>query len=185
MIPDHPEQARRRLASLALTPAERRWQLPFPLGVFGTLRAGFGNHHLLQPDRAAGRRRAFLPHFRARELGLHFHPGASAPFEIYFYQPADWRAVIGPVDQLEDFAPPGSETAEFHRTLAWLALLPDGFEHPAFTVPLEEERDLHIAPSAWAEHERVPCWIYSNIRANRRAAALADAPIIWDNVVRR
>src|SRR5437899_1624417 len=106
MAVDYLEESRRLLEALAATPPAQRWQLPFPLAVFGTLRAGFRNHALMQLGRIIGKRLAFLPHFRARQIDLVCHPGGSAPFEIYFYAHEDWTAVIDPVDRLEGFVPP-------------------------------------------------------------------------------
>ena len=185
MMPaDYLDQARRLLASLDATPPAQRWQMPFPMAVFGTLRAGFRNHHLMQLGRIAARQLAFLPHFRACQIDLVFHAGASAPFEIYFYEPADWQAVIDPVERLEGFSPHGPRTGSYHRSLAWLSLLPDEFQHAAYApAMLEAERDLELKPASWPQYDRVPCWIYSSIAQNERAREMPDSPIIWDGVV--
>src|SRR5262245_24135553 len=114
MSSDYLEQAHRLLALLPGTPAAQRWSIPFPMAVFGTLRAGFRNHHLMQLGRAASVKRAFLPHFRARQIDLVFSPNSSAPFEIYFYEPAEWEAVISPVDDLEGFVAQGNGTGSYH-----------------------------------------------------------------------
>src|SRR5262249_27294325 len=137
--------ARELLAKLATTPAAARWHLPFPMGVFGTLRAGFRNHHLMQLGDITERRPAFLPHFKARQIDLIFHPGASAPFEIFGYAPDQWPLMIDAVDRLEGFAPAGPSTGSYQRTLAWLTLLPPDFAHPAYAAELlDAERDLGL-----------------------------------------
>lgn len=185
MMPiDHIEHARLLLESLPGTPPVERWSMPFPMAVFGTLRAGFCNHHLMQLGRIAARRLAFLPHFRARQIDLVYHLGASAPFEIYFYEPTEWQMIIEPIERLEGFAPTGPRTGSYHRTLAWLSLLPDDFRHPAYELAmLEWERDLEIPPATWSEHPRVPCWIYSSLAQNQRAREQPESPLIWDEVV--
>lgn len=183
---NHLEDARRLHERLAGTPPRERWELPFPLAVFGTLRAGFRNHALMQLGPVAACRRAFLPHFRARQIDLICHPRASAPFEVYCYDPAAWAAVIDPVDRLEGFAAPGSPAASYHRSLAWLYLLPAEFTHPMFGPDmLEGERDLGLDPASWPTYERLPCWIYSSVRQNTHALSRPDSPIIWDGIVYR
>ena len=160
----------------------QRWRQPLPLAVFGTLRAGQRNHHLMQATPIVATRRAFLPHFRAEGIELYFHADGSAPFEIFWYDPAGWEEVLGPVEALEEFQP-GIVTNGYHRSLAWLSLLPADFDHPAFACELELSRDLGLAPAAWAGFERVPCWIYSNLAQNRLAQQHGAAPLIWDGVV--
>lgn len=185
-VVNHVERAHRLLASLHETPPAQRWMIPFPMAVFGTLRAGFRNHHLMQLGRIADRKLAFLPHFRARQIDLVFHSGASAPFEVFFYEPADWQMMIEPVERLEGFAPTGPRTGSYHRTLAWLSLLSDDFRHPAYEpAMLEAERDLAIPAATWSEYDRVPCWIYSALAQNQRASERPDSPLIWDDVVYR
>lgn len=173
--------ARTLLTALPNTPTAARWNLPFPLAVFGTLRRGFANHHLMQRGRIQAERRALLPHFVARDLELFFHAGASAPCEVFFYAPDQWQRVIGPVDELEEFVPGQVQAIGYHRTLAWLRLVPDGFRHPLFeTTELAHERNLAIQRSQWEEYEQVPCWVYANVRANQQAGTMIDSPIIWD-----
>jgi hypothetical protein len=171
----------RRLSSwLAATAAEKVWRLPFPMGVFGTLRAGCRNHALMRAQPIAKQQRAFLPQFAAREIGLHFRPGASAPFEIYGYAADAWHALIPAVDELEEFRPGHIDPTVYHRTLAWLYLLPEPFDHPMYDLAmLPHERDLQIDVQG-SNYDRLPCWIYSGIEQNRLAATRADSPIIWD-----
>jgi gamma-glutamylcyclotransferase (GGCT)/AIG2-like uncharacterized protein YtfP len=177
-------QARLLLGTLVDTPPEQRWQLPFPVAVFGTLRRGFANHSRMRADPGSGRC-AFLPHFLARQLALSWQRGASAPFEAYTYEAEEWSKVIRDLDELEDFRPGHDHPSDYHRTLAWLYLLPVDFQHLAYSLPLAQERNLQIDERSWASYERVPCWIYSNLVENRRAASWEDSPLIWDGVVYR
>src|SRR5436189_6451065 len=112
---DYGQQARKLLAGLATTPAEQRWDLPFPMGVFGTLRAGCRNHRLMRRIRVLAERLAFLPNFIARDIGLIYRQGSCAPFEIYFYDSGEWDKMIRPLDRLEDFQPGRSESAGYQR----------------------------------------------------------------------
>jgi len=180
------EATRRLYAGFAPTPPDDRWRMPLPLAVFGTLRAGFRNHALMQLGPVAECHRAFLPHFRARQIDLYCHPGASAPFEIYCYEPDTWATVIDPVDRLEGFVAPGSPAASYHRSLAWLYLLPEGFAHAMFAPDmLERDRDLGLDPTTWPTYERLPCWIYSSVQQNELARPLPDSPVIWDGIIYR
>ena len=175
--------ARTLYSALPNTPSAARWSLPFPLAVFGTLRRCFANHHLMQLGRIQAHRYAFLPHFWARDLELIFHAGASTPCEVFFYAPDQWQRVIGPVDELEAFVPGQVQASGYHRTLAWLRLLPDSFCHPLFeATELAHERNLAIERSHWEEYEQVPCWVYANVRANQQAREMIDTPVIWDGL---
>jgi len=169
-------------ARWADTPPLLRWQLPLPLAVFGTLRAGQCNHHLLRSAPIRATYRAFLPHFRAEGIELYFHAHTCAPFEVYCYDAVGWEQVLGPVEALEEFRP-GEITTGYHRTLAWLHRLPADFDHPAFAVALEQPRDLALPPAFWRGCERSACWIYSSLAQNRLARAHGDGPLIWDGVV--
>jgi gamma-glutamylcyclotransferase (GGCT)/AIG2-like uncharacterized protein YtfP len=175
------ERAQLLLSTLPATPPAARWDFPFPLAVFGTLRDGMENNHLMHLGRIQAHHRAFLPHFVACDIELRYRRGATAPFEIFVYESDEWHKIIGPVDRLEDFSPDVSLEHGYHRTLAWLRLLPADYDHPAYTgAMLRGERDLGIDPATWVMYERVPCWIYANLAQNRRGSHEADCPIIWD-----
>ena len=167
------------------------WFMPFPMGVFGTLRKGWGNDPLMHRGKVAAWTRAFLPHFTASGLTIHCTEGGSAPFEIYFYNKAEWDKMIPSVDRLEGFHPqylderrPG-EWADYgyHRTLVWLSLLPEEFaEHPPYMGRGRGswgERNLEIGTATWKDYDRVPCWVYSNGKANREVKKLEGNPLIW------
>jgi len=178
------EYAHSLLGQLELTPALERWSLPFPLAVYGTLRQGFRNHHLMQRGPITHHCRAFLPHFFARDIELFFRQESTCPFEIFVYEPAAWRAVMPPIEQLEEFIPGRIMEGGYHRTLAWLSVLPDDYQHPAFSSELPAERDLRIETEQWQLYVRVPCWVYLSVPQNRLAAGVAESPIIWDGVTR-
>lgn len=166
---------------LAALAAEQIWRLPFPLGVFGTLRAGCRNHALMLAQPVVRRGRGFLAHFAARAISLQYCPGACAPFEIYGYEARNWGALIPGVDALEGFRAGFVDRSGYHRTLAWLRLLPADFQHPMYDLAIVElDRDLRIDVRSWNDYECVPCWIYSGVELNRSAAAQTDSPIIWD-----
>lgn len=173
------------LAQLAQTPPGERWALPFPLAVYGTLRQGFCNYHLMQRSPYFHHCRAFLPHFYARGIELFCRENATCPFEIFCYEPAGWAHLLPPIEELEEFQPGVVQEPGYHRTLAWLYLLPDDYLHPAYQCDLPVERDLRLERAQWPRHTRVPCWVYSSLPQNRLAAALDESPLIWDGVVKR
>lgn len=159
--------------------ANERWHLPFPMGVFGTLRTGQWNNHRMHVGEVADTYKAFMPHFIARGLGISFNRDSSAPFEIFCYSPQQWKKMIGGVDLLEGFNPRRQPSEYgYYRTLAWLHVLPEDFEHRLFRkVRLDATRDLRIPPAEWGKYERVPCWIYSSLHENKLAAETGT--IIW------
>lgn len=170
-----------------------RWFMPFPMGVFGTLRKNCGNDPLMHRGKVTAWTRAFLPHFVASGLTINCAEDATAPFEIYFYDKEEWDKMIPSVDRLEGFHPEyvkddrPSEWADYgyHRTLVWLSVLPDDFKHPLFPEGKERgvlwrnERNLEIGQASWKDYDRVPCWVYSNGRANRSVKQLEGNPVIW------
>lgn len=166
------------------------YDLTFPMGVFGTLREGHGNNRLMHRAEIALHCKAFMPHFLAHGLSISFHKNCTAPFEVFFYRPEEWRKMIPSVDSLEGFSP--KYAAEkgwgYHRTLAWIHLLPADYTHELFPDPdshkgwysLGAERDLRIPQEEWAKYERVPCWVYSNRTSNERAREAKVDTVIWD-----
>jgi len=167
-----------------------RWFQPFPMGVFGTLRLGCCNQRLMgapehKPSRFglhySSHHRAFMPHFSASGLSIHHSPESSAVFEVFTYIPDQWRKMIGPVDGLEGFRPGRDVDWGYQRTLAWLHILPEDFEHDLYDVDPwgRGERDLGIPKETWDQFPRVPCWVYSSVRQNGQSSELDDSPIIW------
>jgi len=193
---------------------ESNWSNPFPMGVFGTLRKGVGNDVLMGPQKGIEEEaevvsnwrrhgsgeysihaKAFMPHFNAQGLAIHFAEEASCPFEIYFYEPDEWAKMIGAVDGLEGFH---AEYAVgdldhpygYFRTLAWLHVLPDDFENGRFSWDRGggyrgAARDLKLPQSEWQNYPRVPCWVYSSIDENRRSLVVDDSPVIWPQIYQR
>lgn len=165
---------------------ELRWDLPFPMGVFGTLRKGRGNAYRMERGHIGGHFKAFMPHFIAHGLSITFKQGASAPFEIYAYTPENWKKMIPGVDALEGFSPAyATRNRQYHfgyyRTLAWLHVLPDAFSHNLFDEGrrLDATRDLELPVDEWSQYERVPCWVYSNIHGNAASREADVDTVIW------
>lgn len=180
-LKDCSARARRLLSGFDAAAGAERWAVPFPLAVFGTLRAGLRNHGHMQRGRIQAQCRAFLPHFVARGLELYCRRSASAPFEVYFYDASDWHQVIAETDELEDFDPAQQPAAGYHRSLAWLRVLPAEFDARAYDPEwIDDERDLEIEPARWPEFAQVPCWVYSSLEQNRLVSGFRDTPIIWD-----
>lgn len=183
------------------TDAEK-WDVRFPMGVFGTLRQGWGNHPLMgykdgveiEDDSVAWRmqsscnylshHKAFLPHFVAVDLSIHHQPGSSAVFEIYTYDAANWDLMIPSVDRLEGFSPDNIGGGySYHRTLVWMRVLPKDFQHPHFDRRRQRDwgrRTLEILKMDWEQYPKMPCWVYSSLDENTQNKRMSDTPIIWD-----
>lgn len=161
----------------------KRWTLPFPMGVFGTLRESQCNNRRMHRGKVAAHFKAFMPHFVAHGLSISFKQGGCAPFEAFFYEQSEWDAMIPGVDSLEGFTPPrnNEDTGRwwgYFRTLAWLHILPNDFDHELFSdVDLGMLRDLNLKEDTWSQYERVPCWVYSSKKQNE--AAKDCGTIIW------
>jgi hypothetical protein len=178
---------------------EAKWPTPFPMGVFGTLRLDCGNDPLMgSPEdgsrtphcsrwgrtidcKYASHHKAFMPHFTARGLSISFSHGQAAVFEVFTYKPEDWKKMIGPVDGLEGFTPGNGRDWGYWRTLVYLHILPDDYDHKHFEG-LYSERVLPIPMEKWADYPHVPCWVYSSRsqnRACRERLGIENSPIIW------
>lgn len=161
--------------------SEKSFNIPFPMGVFGTLREGQYNHHLMRLGTFYKSQKAFMPNFVAEGLSLKAKAKATAPFEVYFYNREEWNKIIERVDALESFSPrmaglPGSDTwsyGGYYRTLSYLHILPDEYDLP---TDLWGERNLGIPENEWEKYERIPCWVYSNRKNN---SICNGYPIIW------
>lgn len=167
-----------------------RWKVPFPMGVFGTLREGQGNNHRMYRGKIARHQKAFLPNFIARSLSILFNKDSVAPFEVFFYpNQKEWNKMIPSVDSLEGFSPEYhdgdfiDENTEadarmgYHRTLVWLHLLPEDYDHPIYHQDLWGRRDLKIPSEEWNQYEKIPCWVYSSISQN--VLAKTTQTLIW------
>lgn len=179
------------------SPDQLKWDFHFPMGVFGTLREGWGNAYLMgtrqgTPSPSPLRQhvykahyKAFLHDFVAVGLRICYEPGSTAPFEIYEYTEVDWAKMIGNVDRLEGFSPGcrgGYHRGGYHRTLARLHVLPADFKHPQFESKGGERRNLHLPKADWIKYPSLPCWIYSSVRENDASIDSPRTPIIWDGV---
>ena len=176
------------------SPESLKWDFSFPMGVFGTLRQGWGNDYLMghkegtkplprsRPHTFAAHYKAFLTDFVAVGLRIRHEPGASAPFEIYVYEESQWEEMITNVDMLEGFSP-GRHSGGYHRTLANLHILPAEFTHPLFEGrTTRDDRNLKIPMSQWNKYYSLPCWIYSSVSENDATVDSPRTPILWDGV---
>jgi len=127
-------------------------------------------------------RNAFLPHFFARGLSIYYKQNSTAPFEVFYYEPEQWAKMIIVADDLEYFDP--CRKRGYYRTLVWLRLLPEDYEDeqrfPKYSIDFYNgDRNMEIAPELWKNYEKVPCWVYSNIKANVQVVKEDQSPIIW------
>lgn len=162
------------------------WQTPFPIGVFGTLRRNRGNHSLMYGYKKWNK--AFLPHFYPSGLSLQHHQGATAPFEVYFYNSKNWGQMIPFVERLEGFRPTSKQHYGYHRTLVRLHILPDDFYHPQWEENIDwmkmfdPQVKLEISQKDWHKYPTIPAWVYSNCRANNSSLQTDESPIIWTGI---
>jgi len=154
------------------------WYTPFPMGVFGTLRAEQWNNYRMHVGKVKSHYRAFMPNFYAHGLSISYRAGCTAPFEVFHYDIGEWNKMIRGVDSLEGFYPPTNRESYsnygYFRTLAWLHILPDDFQHELFPkgkANLSAMRDLQIPKAHWERYERLPCWVYSSRGQNALDAA--------------
>jgi gamma-glutamylcyclotransferase (GGCT)/AIG2-like uncharacterized protein YtfP len=203
-----PEMAKALLVKFEKATDAEKWRMPFPMGVFGTLRMGCGNDSLMHRNgKYCDHQKAFLPHFYGQGLSITCEENSTCPFEIYFYKPDQWEKMINSVDSLEGCHPMIERSKSkgdwgYYRTLAWLYMLPDNFS-PLFNncnskkidekgltkedkwyrsrggISLYDKRDLEIGKEKWRDYDRVPCWIYSSRGQNKLAMSLDPNPIIW------
>lgn len=142
---------------------------PFPFAVFGTLKKGYCNHHLMNPNKILHSAKGFIPGYYASNLWLIAKPLATCPVEIYYYHPDNWNEIIDNIDLLESFVynkknPKYYYHAGYERTLAEVRILPNDYKLPGLNIKV---RDLGIDEKDWDKYETVPCWIYSNNTANK------------------
>ena len=162
-----------------------RWDVPFPMGVFGTLRMGWGNNRLMRGY--SHMQRAFLPHFAPTGLHIDFVPGVAGMFEVYFYTPENWEKMIPSVDALEGFHPKENPKGWFYwRTLVNLRLLPEDFPEDQYgwrETSTSTRRVLDIPMEDWEKYPQTASWVYSSIEQNKICvkAKIDHDPIIWFN----
>lgn len=204
---DHISQARSLYKSFWLSNDRiEKYNTPFPIGVFGTLRripTNQGNAHVIHVREPVHHCKAFLPHFSSSGLSLNFKENASCIMELYFHDPADWPTVIEKCDRLESFSPSanyqGREEVRnlcgyYHRTLMEVKILPDDYANDLFNRPLRsvdgwfDDRDLKIPTSDWNQFVSVPAWVYSTFRANdalienESIKVHTTSPMLWDGL---
>jgi hypothetical protein len=148
----------------------------FPLAVFGTLRTlprDQGNAQIMFRREPKLHCKAFLPHFSRDGITLKFEEGASAMFEVFFYDPQDFKVIIAAADQLEGFRPDHRFHNHWYRTLAELRVVPDDYAVAMFDEGIEpSSAKLDIPENEWDNFKPCMAWIYSNIPSNKEAARL-------------
>lgn len=100
-------------------------EVQLPLFVFGTLRQGEINHHLL-----AGRYESMVPavlpgYRRVAPLMIARHPHERVEGELYFITPSNYREVMRDCDELEDI-PPGTLCGSVYERRMVQVLTPAG-----------------------------------------------------------
>jgi gamma-glutamylcyclotransferase (GGCT)/AIG2-like uncharacterized protein YtfP len=133
-----PDDAKALLSKFGEKSSTEKWRIPFPMGVFGTLRKGCGNDPLMYRNGSpCDHKIAFLPHFYASGLSVTCEENACAPFEVYFYEPKEWEKMIDRVDMLEGCYQMETKSKNksdwgYFRTLVWLYLFPEDYSSPLF-----------------------------------------------------
>jgi hypothetical protein len=173
---------------------QAKFNMPFPIGVFGTLRQlpnDQGNARRMFTRQPVAHHKAFLPHFTSSGIWLDFKEGASGVLELYYYEPEDFPAVIERVDALEGFSP--DHSYGYWRTLMEVKVLPEDYTHELFNEGIHaDDRDLKIPEDKW-DFPCVPAWVYSNARSNHACQqcfsgdtdifgpkrGVYDSPILW------
>lgn len=165
-----------------------RYDFPFPMAVFGTLRSlptCQGNSHRMYIGgvRPIQHSKAFLPHTRPQSIWLDFSKGDAGPFEVYFFTPDDWQKIIPGVDALESFAKTRKDWG-YLRTLMALRILPDK-TYPAFETGIGRgrmmDKYLGISEKDFDEYEMIPAWVYSSRECNDLLNSLGErSPVLWD-----
>lgn len=167
-----------------------KYSWTFPMGVFGTLRERQGNNRRMHIGKVSDHRVGFLPHFYAEGLSVRFDKNSCAPFEVFYYEPEQWKKMIPGVDSLEGFSPGYYRNYDYgyFRTLVWINLLPKDTVNEWFpeskAAELWHRRDMKIDPKTWNDYEKVPAWVYSNVSSNRQLTqdvieAVDNSPLIW------
>lgn len=172
-----------------------KFDTPFPIGVFGTLRRlpdNQGNANRMFTREPVVHKKAFLPHFASSGIWLNFKEGASGVLELYYYTPQDFPAVIERVDALEGFSP--DHSYGYWRTLVEVRVLPDDYEHELFETGIRvDDRDLRIPEEEWINYPTSPAWVYSNAKSNhacqicfsgdsdlsKQSRTQYDSPVLW------
>jgi hypothetical protein len=132
---------------------------------------------------------AFLPHFMCRSLGVYHKKNATAPFEIFTYDPDEWSKILYRVDCLEGFNPERDWSDRltachgYYRTLAWLRQLPADYVGEWFPknqgCDLWGTRSMNIAPQEWEKYPKIPAWVYSSMTENVACRDVEGSPVIW------
>lgn len=178
-------QLHKEFLSLSEHEFVEKYDIPFPLAVFGTLRScpmRQSNAQRMFVREPLLHCKAFLPHFSPSGIWLDFHKGTTGVFEVYFYTPEDWSVVIKSVDALEGFTP--HHNYGYNRTLMNVHLLPDDYKSHWFENGIRATsgpRDLEIPQEEWESYPKVPCWLYSNRESNKECQkeVAETSPILW------
>ena len=161
-----------------------RYDFPFPMAVFGTLRSFPENQGNSNKMYAYGEveplehRKAFIPHLEPRGIWLEYRQNNSGPFELYSYSPDDWKQMIIGVDRLEGFNKYSGRHG-YLRTLMGARLLPEDYRDKVFGRGIGGPLGLNIQLEEFDSYPVVPCWVYSNRGANSLVKK-NDNVILWD-----
>lgn len=176
-------------AFLKFEDSPKRFDWPFPMAVFGTLREHQGNNRLMHQAEIQKVRAAFLPNFYCSGISCLARENGCAPFEVFYYTPEEWSKMLYRVDCLEGFDPEdcwhrrNDTRSGYYRTLAWLRLLPEGYVGEYFKVgrgcDLWGERDMALDPKEWDKYEKVPAWVYTSTGHNALSGKLPNSHVIW------
>lgn len=169
-----------------------KYDFPFPMAVFGTLRRGWSNSCLMGSHKNSFKAsryfdfrylahcKAFIPHMLPSGLWLEFQEGCSGAAEVYFYNKNNWNHMIRGVDSLEGFYK-NSGSHGYNRTLVKMHLLKKDFQSEFYDkkMGLYNTRDLAIMESSWNDYATIPAWIYANTEININCSKLSSNPVLW------
>jgi len=162
---------------------KEKYDFPFPMAVFGTLRKDYSNSCLMRNRNVEclAHSKAFITHMIPSGLWLDFKKDATGVAEVYFYDKLNWKSMIRSVDGLEGFNKHSDSNYGYNRTLVRIHLLPKDFKSNFYgkNSILYSDRDFGILESCWEQYVSIPAWIYANTETNVNCLKLKNHPILW------